>query len=219
MQQLQLHANAEEIYLHLLKYRMYSEYWPAAREQLIRIYFQLGHYRECLQQLEQLDLDKEKEKSEFNYYRLFCSLHLEKDEEAEKLPDAGVGNFGEITDIFQYRIALLKAQQLEKKNKYNEAMKIYQQMRTFKQALREDEGRLMISIANLYYELKDPGSSLNYYRLAEKTNTNMEWILFRMVTILKQMGKKSEAIKEMEKLKEINPDSFWVRQLEKNAGW
>jgi len=215
MQQLQLDANAEEIYLHLLKYQMYAEYWPPAREQLIRIYFQLGHYRECLQQLEQLNLDNEKEKSEFNYYRLFCSLRLEEDEKTEKLLDAGVGNFDRITDIFQYRIALLRAQYLQKKNKLNEAMEIYRQMRTFKQAPREDEGRLMVSVANLYYELKDPESSLNYYRLAEKTNTNIEWVLFRIVTILKQMNKRSEAVIELEKLKEIDPSSFWLRQLEK----
>jgi tetratricopeptide (TPR) repeat protein len=219
MQQLQLDANAEEIYLHLLKYQMYSEYWLAAREQLIRIYFQLGHHWECLQQLEQLNLDNDREKSEFNYYRLFCSLHLEQNKEVEKLLDAGVGNFNQITDIFQYRIALLQAQHLEKKNKYNEAMEIYQKMRTFNQAPREDEGRLMVSIANLYYNSKDPESSLNYYRLAEKTNTNMEWVLFRIVTILKQLGKTSEGVKELEKLKEINPGSFWVRQLEKNARW
>jgi len=56
-----------------------------------------------------------------------------------------------------------------------------------------------------------------YYRLAEKCNTNMEWVLFRIITILKQQGKKSGAEKEMEKLKKINPGSFWVRQLEKNV--
>jgi len=207
LQQLQLDDNAIEIYSHILKYKMYSEHWPAARKQLIRIYFQLGHHRECLQ----------KEKSEFNYYRLFSYLHLEKDEEAEKFSGAGAGNFDQITDIFQYRIALLKAQHLVKKNKPDEALDIYRQMIAFNQVPREDEGRLMIAIANLYYELRDPESSLSYYRLAEKTNTNMEWVLFRMVTILKQMGKKSGAVKEMEKLKEINPDSFWVRQLEKNV--
>jgi len=217
LQQLQLDDNAIEIYSHILKYKMYSEHWPAARKQLIRIYFQLGHHRECLQQLEQLNIDNEKEKSEFNYYRLFSYLHLEKDEEAEKFSGAGAGNFDQITDIFQYRIALLKAQHLVKKNKPDEALDIYRQMIAFNQVPREDEGRLMIAIANLYYELRDPESSLSYYRLAEKTNTNMEWVLFRMVTILKQMGKKSGAVKEMEKLKEINPDSFWVRQLEKNV--
>jgi tetratricopeptide (TPR) repeat protein len=219
LQQLQLNDNAIEIYSHILKYKMYSEHWPAARKQLIRIYFQLGHHRECLQQLEQLNIDNEKEKSEFNYYRLFCYLHLEKDEEAEKFPDAGAGNFDQITDIFQYRIALLNAQHLVKKNKPDEALDIYRQMIAFKQAPREDEGRLMIAIANLYYELRDPESSLSYYRLAEKSNTNMEWVLFRIITILKQMGKKSEAVKELEKLKKINPGSFWVKQLEKNARW
>lgn len=217
LQQMQLNVNAREIYLHLLKYRMYAEHWPAAREQLIRIYFQLGEYRECLQQLEQLEPDNEKEKSEFNYYRLFCYLHLEKDEEVEKLLEAEAGNFGEINDIFQYRIALLKAQYLEKKNKPDEAMDIYRQMTAFNQVPQEDEGRLMVSIANLYYELKDLENALNYYRLAEKTNINREWVLFRMVAVLKQLGQKSEAVKEMQKLKKINPASFWVRQLEKTV--
>ncbi len=215
LQQLHLDANAEEIYLHLLKYRMYSEHWPAAREQLIRIYFQAGHYRECLQQLEKLDLGDEKEKSEFTYYRLFCYLHLEKDEGVEKLLEAGVGNFDRITDVFQYRIALLKAQYLEKQDKHNEALDIYRQMTAFKQVPQEDEGRLMVSIANLYYELKDPENALNYYRLAEKTNTNREWVLFRIVAVLKQLGQKSGAIIELEKLKKIDSNSFWVRQLER----
>jgi hypothetical protein len=218
LRQLQLHANGEEIYLHILKYKMYSEHWPAARRQLIRIYVQLGHHRECLQQLEQLNLDNEKEKSEFIYYRLFSYLHLEKDKEAEKFLDADAGNFDQITDIFQYRIALLKAQHLEKKNKHNDALDIYRRMILFNQVPREDEGRLMVSIANLYYELRDPESALSYYRLAEKTNSNMEWVLFRIITVLKQLGKKSEAKKELEKLKKINPGSFWVRQLEKNVG-
>jgi tetratricopeptide (TPR) repeat protein len=217
LQRLQLNVNAREIYLHLLKYRMYSEHWPAAREQSIRIYFQLGQYRECLEQLEQLELDDEKEKSEFNYYRLFCYLHLEKDEKVEKLLKAGVGNFDQVTDIFQYRIDLLKAQYLEKKNKPGEALDIYRQMMAFKQTPQEDEGHLMVSIANLYYELKDPETALSYYRQAEKTNINREWVLFRMVAVLKQLGKKSEAVKELEKLKEIDPNSFWVRQLEKNV--
>jgi tetratricopeptide (TPR) repeat protein len=217
VQQLQFDANAEEIYLHILKYKMYSEHWPAARKPLIRIYVQLGRHRECLQQLEQLNLDNDREKSEFNYYRLNSYLHLGKDEEVEKFLDSEAGNFDQITDIFQYRIALVKAQHLEKKNKYYEALDIYQQMIAFNQAPPEDEGRLMVSIANLYYELRDPQSSLSYYRLAEKYNTNMEWVLFRIITLLKQTGKKSEAVKEMEKLKKINPGSFWVRQLEKNV--
>lgn len=215
--QLQLNANAKEIYLHLLKYRMYSEHWPAARKQLIRIYFQMGRCQECLQQLGQIDIDNEKEKSEFNYYRLTSYYHLEKDEEAKKLLDADAGNFDEITNIFQYRIALHKAQHLDKKNKHDEALEIYQQMILFNQVPQEDEGQLMISIANLYYKLRDPESSLSYYRLAEKYNTNMEWILFRIITLLKQLEKKSEAEKEMGKLEKINPDSFWVRQLEKNV--
>jgi tetratricopeptide (TPR) repeat protein len=37
LQQLQLNVNAREIYLHLLKYRMYSGHWPTARERLILI--------------------------------------------------------------------------------------------------------------------------------------------------------------------------------------
>jgi lipopolysaccharide biosynthesis regulator YciM len=215
--ELKLNANAEEIYQHLLRYRMFSQHWPAARKQLIRIYFQLGCCQECLQQLERLDIDNEREKSEFNYYRLTCYHHLEKDEEAKNFLDSDAGNFDEITNIFIYRIAQLKAHHLEKKKKHNEALEIYQQMIVFNQVPREDEGRLMVSIANLYYELKDPESSLSYYRLAEKYNTNIEWILFRIITLLNQLEKKSGAEKEMEKLKKINPDSFWVKQLEKNV--
>lgn len=217
MQQLQFDANAEEIYLHILKYKMYSEHWPAARKQLIRIYIQLGHHRQCLQQLEQLNVDNDREKSEFNYYRLNSYLHLGKDKEIEKFLNSDAANFNQITDIFQYRIVLFKAQHLEKKNKYYEALELYQQMIAFNQVPPGDEGRLMVSIANLYYELRDPQSSLSYYRLAEKYNTNMEWVLFRIITLLKQTGKKSEAVKEMEKLKKINLGSFWVRQLEKNV--
>jgi tetratricopeptide (TPR) repeat protein len=209
-------ANAEEIYNHLLTYRMYSKYWPIAREQLARIDLQLGRYEECLNQIDRVDIDRE-EKSEFVYYRLFCCLNLGRDNEVKRLLDGEAASFNKITTVFQYRIAQLKAEQLEKEKKYTQALEIYREMMTFKPVPARDEARLMVSIANLYYEIKDLEAALSYYRQAEKYNTDREWTLYRVTTICNELDKAVDAGLELEKLKKINPNSFWVKQLEKNA--
>ncbi|UCH98532.1 MAG: tetratricopeptide repeat protein [Candidatus Aminicenantes bacterium] len=217
LSRMKLFANAEEIYRHLLKYRMFAQHWPPARKRLIRILFQLGRYEECIRHTRQLTPGSQAEKNEFNYYKIFSLGQLKKGNEVKNLLDSGAADFDEITDIFQYRISLFKAEHLEKEKKYHEALDIYQQMIRFKQVPREDEGCLLVSIADLYYELNDLESSLSYYRLAEKANINMEWVLFRMIKILRELNKRSEAEKELEKLKKINPGSFWVRQLNKDV--
>jgi len=215
--QMKMYANAEEIYQHLLKYRMYSKFWPTVLKQLARIQFRMGEYEECLESLKRLELEKDQEINEFTYYRFLCYRHLHKEEQAEKLLNSGTITFQEISDIFHYRLAQQKALLLEKEKKFDLAMEIYQKMLSFKDVPQAEEGKMMVSIANLYYQLKDLESSLSYYRLAEKYNSNMEWILYRIVIIFRELNKMAEAKEELEKLKKINPDSFWLKQLEKNV--
>jgi len=212
-----MYANAEEIYQHLLKYQMYSEFWPEVLKQLGRIQFRMGRYGECLESIRRLDLEKEPEISEFNYYRLRCYRHRRREEDAVKLLNSEAVNFTEITDLFQYRLSQQKALRVEEEKKYDEALQIYQQMLLFSEAPEADQGRMMVSVADLYYRLKDLESSLSYYRLAEKYNANMEWILYRIASIYKELNMTPEAAAEQEKLKKLNPNSFWLKQLEKNA--
>lgn len=92
---------------------------------------------------------------------------------------------------------------------------MYRAMMDFGEAEKEDRGKLLASIAELYFKEGDMESALNYYRLAEQLGINLEWVLYRMVTILRTLGKKSEAKETLNKLKNTKPGSFWVQQLEK----
>ncbi len=206
-------VNAEEVYVHLLKYKMFSDFWGVSYQQLARIYFQLGRYNKCLDNISRLNLDSEPERSEFNYYKALCYERLKMTERLQELLDTV--EIGTIYTIFQYKMVGLKAAQLEKEKKYNEALVLYQGMMQFAEAPKADQGQLLATIADLYFNVGDMESSLNYYRLAEQTGTNLEWVLYRTVTILRTLGKKTEARTVQEKLKNVKPGSFWLQQLEK----
>lgn len=66
---MKMFLNAEEVYVHLLRYKMFSELWSVACQQMARIYFQMGKYNLCLDYIGRLNLEVEPERSEFNYYK------------------------------------------------------------------------------------------------------------------------------------------------------
>jgi tetratricopeptide (TPR) repeat protein len=212
---MKFYANAEEVYRHLIKYKMFADYWTGARQQLARLCFKVGRYEDCLENLSRLNPQKEPERSEFAYYKALSYRHLKNDE----LLATFLGNV-EITRVFtihQYRLAHLTGAYLESQKKYNVALEYYQKMLEFNEAPQADQGQLMASVGDLYYKVEDLESALSYYRLAEQKGANLEWVLFRACSILFELGKKKEAKEVLEKLKNTNPNSFWVRQLEKNV--
>lgn len=208
-------ANAREVYSHLLKYKMYNKLWPEARKQLVRICFKQGLYGECLDNLGRLNPQQEPERSEFDYYKALSYKHQKNDELQATLLDNI--KYDGVSNIYQYKMSRLKAIHLESKQKYNDALEYYQKMLTFQDAPNKEKGQLMSAIADLYYKVEDIESALSYYRLAEQAKANLEWVLFRAASILHELGKTDEAKKALEKLKNTNPNSFWVSQLEKNV--
>ncbi|MCP5051159.1 MAG: hypothetical protein GY940_28600, partial [bacterium] len=212
---MKLYGNAGEVFRHLLKYKLFSKHWETAWQQLARIDFHLGRYEKCLGDIGNLDIGKEPERSEYNYYKSIAYQRLKKENDLKTLLDSIQLN--SIITIFQYRMANLKAAHLEKEKKFTDALELYQQMLLFKSGSKNDEGQLMVSIADLYYKVNDMESSLSYYRLAEQSGANLEWTLYRIASILDQLGKKPEAADALLKLKNVNPNSFWVKQLEKNV--
>jgi len=211
--QQKLYHNAEEVYLHLIKYKMFSELWPEARRQLARIYFRIGNHQKCLENIDRLNFPKEPEKSEFNYYKCSALKQLDKKDRVKTLLENV--SYKKLDTLYQYRLAQLKAIQLEEDKNYNEALEYYQKMLQFNGSSKKDQGQLMSSIGDLYFKVKDLEASLSYYRLAEQYNVNLEWALYRITTILWELDKKDEAKKALEKLKNVTPNSFWVNQLEK----
>ncbi|NIM14640.1 MAG: tetratricopeptide repeat protein [Candidatus Aminicenantes bacterium] len=218
---LKMITNAEEIYRHLVKYRMYAKHWPAAYKQLIRIDFQLGRYEECSKFLKRLDIKKDPELSEFNYYNVLSLQKLKKENELKELLKTNTADVDTINNLYQFRILLVKVGQLEKEKKYDKALNLCLKMNDFQEAPEEDKVHLTIATADLQYKKKEFTEALDNYKWALKSkavsNTNKEWILFRITIIYRQMGNASEAYGSLKHLKELNPNSFWVRQLEKNA--
>jgi tetratricopeptide (TPR) repeat protein len=212
---LQLYGNADEVYRHLIKYQMFSKYWPESLRQLARIYYQLGDYNRCLEFINRLNLTSEPGKSEFNYYKSIAYHNLKKDEPLKDLLEKV--SYNKLFTIFQYRLAGKKAIYLENEERYNEALEFYQKMLQFNDTPKIEKGQLMSSIADLYYKVKDMESSLSYYRLAEQYGANLEWSMYRIVSILWDLDKKPEAKQALEKLKNTSPKSFWVKQLEKHV--
>jgi tetratricopeptide (TPR) repeat protein len=93
----------------------------------------------------------------------------------------------------------------------------------------------MLKLADLFYKKGDWVSALDYYDRAERFKATIketveeniqlgpepetsEWILFRKIFIFKRLDRKQEANAALKKLKQLNPDSFWIRQVEKDVG-
>jgi tetratricopeptide (TPR) repeat protein len=216
------YANAEEIYRHMLKYKLYSEKWRDATTRLIRILFEERRYRECLDLVNKADAVEEPETSEFNYYKIISYRGLNDSAAAANATAVGASSFDKVENIFQYRILELKCLQLGKEKKYDEALELCGKMESFTGAAPEDKASLMVIAADLHYIKNETDKSLEYYLEARESGKGLsdadkEWILYRLTSIYRDTGNTPEADKYLARLKQLNPQSFWVRQLEKNV--
>lgn len=213
LSRMKFYANAREVYDHLLKYKMFGDFWGEARKQLVRICFKQGLYEDCLDNLSRLNPLDEPERSEFDYYKALSYKQQKNDELLAALLDNV--KYDTITTMFQYKMSRLKAIHFESQKKYNDALAYYQKMLVYQDAPEKEKGELMSAIADLYYKVEDIESALSYYRLAEQSGANLEWVLYRAASILYELGKADEAKQALNKLKNTSPNSYWVNQLEK----
>jgi outer membrane protein assembly factor BamD (BamD/ComL family) len=222
---LKFYANAEEVYRHLVRYRMYVQHWPEAYKQLARIVFQSGRYRECGEILKKLDAAafEEPEQSELLYYNAFSLQKLGKEEELKKLLDSRTAPSNGIDNLFQYKILLLKVRQLEKEKEYDEALDLCLKPMDLPVGAEADKVRVTVTItaAGLLYKMKKFREALAYYERAfqsgaASTTAGREWVLFRITVLYRRLEDTSRAEDSLKQLKKLNPASFWVRQLEKN---
>ena len=233
--QMQLYENAEEVFQHMNKYSIYEKMWPIVRRDLARIYFAVGQYKDYLDIRKKLEVTEEPEKSEFAYYTLRVYKELKMDEEFKTHFD-GIGITSKtIENPFQYKVLELKGEQLERIGKNTLALDLYNDMMLYPQITYPQRFGLMLKIADLYYKNENWDASLDYYERAEKYKATIketveediqlapepettEWILFRKIFIYKNTQREELATETLKQLRDVNPDSFWIRQVEKNVG-
>ncbi|MCP4213663.1 MAG: tetratricopeptide repeat protein [bacterium] len=212
---MKLYKNSAEVYRHLRKFNLYSAYWPAAQKQLARLHFKLGDYNDYLKASAELKDLTPKEKEEFDYCDLMAQKNLGKEKEVntrlDKLPST------KISGGFNFKQQELKADRLRDGKKISEALDLYKKLSDFPGISETDGSRLVLKIADLYYRWDDLPSSLQYYLRAEKLKLNLEWITFRKISILRKNKKDTEAAAALTEFKEKYPNSFWVKQLEKDV--
>lgn len=210
---MKFYINAEDVYDHLVQYTMFSKYWPEAKQQVVRIKFILKKYDELLELAKDLDVDSEPEKSEFNFYKLVSMKFLKKTDEFNALMDKI-----EITDIendFQYKILKLTAEELENQKRYKEAVDVSKELLDSEKAKADDQMELIVKIGNLYYMMDELEMALQYFNIAEEEKVNLEYVLFQKGKIFQDLRRLREAQVILTKLRKMNPNSFWVKQLEK----
>lgn len=216
-----MYVNAAEIYRHLIKYRMYSQHWPIAMKQLARIDFHLGKYSEMLELLRKLDIKKEPELSEFNYYKIQAQKNLDQAGNVQDTLDAGSLEFKEVDNKHQYDLLRMKVGQLDKQKEYEEALKLCRKMEAFDLTTEAEKIQLHLTIADLHYKKGELEESLaEYQRTFQRkavSNANKEWILFRMISIYRKQDKKTEEEAALKQFRELSPNSFWLRQLDKDV--
>jgi tetratricopeptide (TPR) repeat protein len=233
--EMKLYENAEEVFQHMNKYTIYEKEWPAARRNLARIYFAVGRYNDYLDIFKKIEVTEEPEKSEFAYYTLRVYKELKMGEEFNAYFDGTGITSKTIENPFRYRVLELKGEQLEGIGENTLALNIYNDMILYPQITSPQRFRLILKIADVYYKNENWDSSLEYYERAEKYKAAInetgekdiqlapepettEWILFRKIFIYKNTQREELAAETLEQLREVNPDSFWIRQVEKNVG-
>lgn len=219
--QVKMYVNAEEIYRHLIKYRMYSKHWPVAMKQLARIYFHLGKHSEMLELMEKLDITKEPELSEFNYYKVQAQQKTDQADEVKKILDSGKVAFKKVDTRHQFDLLRMKVRQLDKQKEYEEALKLCRMMELYDPVPEVERIQLFLDIADLHYKKGELEESLAEYlrtfRRKTVTKANKEWMLFRIISIYRKQDKKAEEEEALKQFRELSPNSFWLRQLDKDV--
>ncbi len=224
---MKLYSNAEEIYRHLLKYKMYSLQWAQSLHQLARIFVQTGRYRECLDLYDKIQTAEEPLLSEFEYYKALCLQNLKKTDEygqlVDKLTVLDPSMEFDPTSInsFRFRIFLLKIGQLNIQGKFDEALDLSLKLEGVPDIPENDRMQLKMLKGESFYrknEYENALAALNIVSASRSiSKTEREWVLFRITGIYRIQGLKEEEKKSFNQLKELNPSSFWIRQLEKNV--
>ena len=221
--EMQLYGNAEEIYRHMERYTIFRQQWPAVYRNLARIYFKTGRYSEFLDIRKKFKVKEEPEKSEFLYYTLRACNALNDGEGCiEFYKESGL-TAKKIDNLFQYKALEQEGELLERTGETAMALNLYNDMMLYPRLTDARRFGLLLKLADLFYKKGDWVSALDYYERAEGSRASMEpetseWILFRKIFIFKRTDRKEEAKAALRKLKQLNPDSFWGRQAEKDVG-
>ena len=209
--------NGEDIYTHILKYTLYKKFWKISQNQLARIKYEIGEYEEFLKLFDKLSFDSKNktiEKDEFLYYKLIALQKTDKIQDADKiLKDVFVKK---ISTIHQYKLMKAKADYFIRNKNNTGALELYKNI-TNTSFAKKNKLVIETKIADLYYLLNQYDKALAEYKRIEQKKINMEWVLFQKTNIYRKKNMKKEAELEIEKLKKLNPESFWLKQLNKNV--
>jgi len=217
---MKLFANAEGVFLHILKYRMYEQKWQEANLSMVRMTFKTLRFQDCLTYIGKLQSLQEPENSEINLYKYLSYRFLKKDAMALPTLEIATSQFATVSNAYQFRLMLEKILLLEQERKFDDALLICDTLTAFPDPFPEDKNQLFISTGNLYYWKSDLDKAIPFYQIAyqsgkDLTKTNKEWILYQLINIYKRKGNKAEADRLTTELRTLNPESFWVRQLDK----
>ncbi len=218
---MKLYGNAEEIYRHMLKFKLYSSYWPDVMIQLSRLLFECGRYSECIDIIMKAGITKEPEASELLYYHITALRNLKKDKEASSLLDTLYLQNTEISNIYIYKSLIYKMKDLDKNGNFDEALLLAGKLAGFISSPSEEKLNVAIDTGEIYFKKADYPNALLFYlsvlNNATLSKINKEFVLFRLTTIYNLTGNKEEADRILLQLKRLNPNSFWVKQLEKHV--
>ncbi len=205
--------NGDEIYNHILKYNLYKTFWTTAQIQLAGIKYGNGEYKEFLNLFKKMSLEN-KSKDEFILYFVNSLQRTGQSDKANLI----IKDFPmkEISNIYQFNMLKKKGDLLSKEKNIPEALELYKKITTTPFA-NKNKLDFETKLADLYYLLDQFEESLREYNKIEKTGKNVEWILFQKINIFRKKNDIQNIEIETEKLKKLNPGSFWLKQLEKNV--
>ncbi len=212
-----MYKNAEDIYHHISKYTLYRDYWNTAQFQLAKIKFENGEYQSYLDLYRKLVFIGEKssaKEDEFKYYRIVSLQKLKRTEDADKIIKAV--DIPDIQTVFQVRLLRKKGDWLTRQRKYAEALDLYQRVLSRSSNVQE-QLEMENRIADLFYLTDQLDKALAAYNQLELKNGKIDWILFQKINIYKKKKDGKQVKTVSEKLKKQYPDSFWLKQLNKNV--
>ncbi len=207
--------NAGDIYMYITKYTLFKKYWKTAQNQLAKIRYMNGNYKGFLEMYDKLFFDiknKEMVKDEFLLYKIEALEMTGQIKEARKLIEDIF--IKKINTISRYKLLKVKADILLKDKKISKALDIYKRIIKSDFA-KKNKLELITKLADLYYLTDKLDIALDEYKKLEDSKSNIEWILFQKINIYRKKKDKINAKLEMNRLMDINPKSFWLKQLKK----
>lgn len=214
LKKLRLYVNADEIYSHILGYKLYSSWWDHAAGQHARILYRLGEYDELLRFFQgrapSVDLDKR----EFDYLK---SMALFRSDAGKKDLLMDFLNSLDLTpgrNHHEQSLLMLKAKLLENRRQHRESLELLLQLskNPVSDMKRAERAKLYIQLGDTCYLEGQPQKALQYYRKAEGYKFSLEWIYYRQIKCLQLLNQNPrETIK---KLETAFPASPWLKKVE-----